>query len=39
LRLAEFADAASPAEMRASFARLWALADAEHVGILLPAQG
>jgi 2-methylcitrate dehydratase PrpD len=39
LRLAEFADAASPAEMRASFARLWALADAGQVGILLPAQG
>jgi 2-methylcitrate dehydratase PrpD len=39
LRLAEFADAASPAEMRAAFARLWALADAERVGILLPAQG
>jgi 2-methylcitrate dehydratase PrpD len=39
LRLAEFADAASPAEMRSAFARIWALADAGHVGILLPAQG
>ncbi|MGJ7916473.1 MmgE/PrpD family protein [Massilia sp. LXY-6] len=39
LRLAEFADAASPAEMRTAFARIWALADAGQVGILLPAQG
>jgi len=39
LRLAEFADAASPAEMRTAFARIWALADAAQVGILLPAQG
>jgi 2-methylcitrate dehydratase PrpD len=38
LRLAEFADAASPAEMRAAFARIWALADAERVGLLLPGQ-
>lgn len=38
LRLAEFADAASPAEMRAAFARIWALADAERVGVLLPGQ-
>jgi len=37
LRLAEFADAASPAEMRAAFARIWALAGSEHVGSLLPA--
>lgn len=39
LRLAEFADAASPAEMRAAFARIWALADGQGVGTLLPAQG
>jgi 2-methylcitrate dehydratase PrpD len=38
LRLAAFADAASPAEMRAAFARIWALADAARVGILLPGQ-
>jgi 2-methylcitrate dehydratase PrpD len=38
LRLAAFADAASPAEMRAAFTRIWALADAQHVGILLPGQ-
>jgi 2-methylcitrate dehydratase PrpD len=38
LRLAEFADAASPAEMRAAFARIWALADAERVGFLLSGQ-
>jgi 2-methylcitrate dehydratase PrpD len=38
LRLAEFADAASPVEMRAAFARIWALADAERVGVLLPGQ-
>jgi 2-methylcitrate dehydratase PrpD len=38
LRLAEFADAASPAEMRAAFTRIWALADAERVGLLLPGQ-
>jgi 2-methylcitrate dehydratase PrpD len=38
LRLAEFADAASPAEMRAAFARLWALADLDRVGPLLPGQ-
>jgi 2-methylcitrate dehydratase PrpD len=38
LRLAAFADAASPAEMRAAFTRIWALADAERVGILLPGQ-
>jgi 2-methylcitrate dehydratase PrpD len=38
LRLAAFADAASPAEMRAALNRIWALADAERVGILLPGQ-
>jgi 2-methylcitrate dehydratase PrpD len=38
LRLAAFADAASPAEMRAAFARIWALADDERVGLLLPGQ-
>jgi 2-methylcitrate dehydratase PrpD len=38
LRLAGFADAASPAEMRAAFARIWALADAERVGFLLSGQ-
>ncbi len=38
LRLAGFADAASPAEMRAAFARIWALADAERVGFLLAGQ-
>jgi 2-methylcitrate dehydratase PrpD len=38
LRLAEFADAASPAEMHAAFTRIWALADAERVGLLLPGQ-
>jgi 2-methylcitrate dehydratase PrpD len=36
LRLAEFADAASPLEMRAAFARIWALADLDRVGLLLP---
>jgi 2-methylcitrate dehydratase PrpD len=35
LRLAEFADAASPDEMRAAFARIWALADCERVGAFL----
>jgi len=38
LRLAEFADAASPAEMRVAFGRIWALAGSEHVGSLLPGQ-
>jgi 2-methylcitrate dehydratase PrpD len=38
LRLAEFADAASPAEMRAAFARIWALAGSERVGTLLSSQ-
>jgi 2-methylcitrate dehydratase PrpD len=38
LRLAEFADAASPAEMHAAFAGIWALTDAERVGVLLPGQ-
>jgi 2-methylcitrate dehydratase PrpD len=38
LRLAAFADAASPAEMRAAFARIWALANGERVGLLLPGQ-
>jgi 2-methylcitrate dehydratase PrpD len=38
LRLAGFADAASPAEMRAAFARIWALADAERGGFLLSGQ-
>jgi 2-methylcitrate dehydratase PrpD len=38
LRLAEFADAASPAEMRVAFTRLWALADLDRVGPLLPGQ-
>jgi 2-methylcitrate dehydratase PrpD len=38
LRLAEFADAASPLEMRAAFARIWALADLDRVGLLLPGQ-
>jgi len=38
LRLAGFADAAGPAEMRAAFARIWALADAERVGLLLPGE-
>jgi 2-methylcitrate dehydratase PrpD len=38
LRLAGFADAASPAEMRAAFGRIWALAGAERVGSLLPAE-
>jgi 2-methylcitrate dehydratase PrpD len=38
LRLAEFADAASPAEMRAAFGRIWTLADHERVGLLLPGQ-
>lgn len=38
LRLAGFADAASPAEMRAAFDRIWALADAERVGFLLSGQ-
>ena len=37
LRLAEFADAASPAEMRAAFERIWALAGCERVGSLLAA--
>jgi 2-methylcitrate dehydratase PrpD len=37
LRLAEFADAASPAEMRAAFERIWALADCDRVGALLAA--
>jgi 2-methylcitrate dehydratase PrpD len=37
LRLAEFADAASPAEMRDAFKRIWALADCERVGSLLAA--
>jgi 2-methylcitrate dehydratase PrpD len=38
LRLAEFADAASPDEMQAALKRIWALADAERVGLLLPGQ-
>jgi 2-methylcitrate dehydratase PrpD len=38
LRLAGFADAASPAEMRAAFARIWRLADAERVGFLLAGE-
>jgi 2-methylcitrate dehydratase PrpD len=37
LRLAAFADAASPAEMRAAFKRIWTLADGERVGSLLGA--
>jgi 2-methylcitrate dehydratase PrpD len=37
LRLAAFADAASPAEMRAAFERIWTLADGERVGSLLGA--
>lgn len=37
LRLAEFADAASPAEMRAAFERIWALADCERIKPLLAA--
>jgi 2-methylcitrate dehydratase PrpD len=38
LRLAEFADAASPDEMQAALKRIWALANAERVGLLLPGQ-
>ena len=38
LRLAGFADAAQPFEMRAAFDRIWALAGAERVGFLLPGQ-
>ncbi|MFL6717437.1 MAG: MmgE/PrpD family protein, partial [Burkholderiaceae bacterium] len=36
LRLAEFSQSASEAEMRAAFERLWSIARAERVGRLLP---
>jgi 2-methylcitrate dehydratase PrpD len=38
LRLAEFADAASGADMRASFARIWDLANWDKVGSLVPGS-
>jgi 2-methylcitrate dehydratase PrpD len=38
LRLAGFAHAASSAEMRAAFERIWNLADCTRVGSLLPGQ-